>query len=100
MPGKVRQYEQIRDQVQYRLCLRCASVEESQAVIYRGDAAFLPASLPGRTYFLHSDQQLDLFQAARFMQPLAQEPTRLFPRHEPSTDKDIAAAFIRPIMEV
>ncbi|HTK09520.1 MAG TPA: FtsK/SpoIIIE domain-containing protein [Ktedonobacteraceae bacterium] len=98
--GKARYYEQIRDQVQYRLCLRCASVEESQAVIYRGDAAFLPASLPGRTYFLHGDNQLDLFQAARFMQPGMQEPARLFPRHEPSTDKDIAAAFAEPIMEI
>lgn len=55
----------VRDYVQYRLCLRCASPEDSREVLRRVDAANLPASIPGRGYLLHGDNQLDLFQAAR-----------------------------------
>ncbi|HET8912656.1 MAG TPA: FtsK/SpoIIIE domain-containing protein, partial [Ktedonobacteraceae bacterium] len=55
----------VRDYVQYRLCLRCASPEDSREVLRRPDAANLPASIPGRGYLLHGDNQLDLFQAAR-----------------------------------
>ena len=55
----------VRDYVQYRLCLRCASPEDSREVLRRPDAAKLPASIPGRGYLLHGDNQLDLFQAAR-----------------------------------
>ena len=55
----------VRDYVQYRLCLRCASPEDSREVLRRPDAANLPASIPGRTYLLHGDNQLDLFQAGR-----------------------------------
>ena len=59
----------VRDYVQYRLCLRCASSEDSREVLRRVDAAFLPASIPGRCYLLHGDNQLDLFQAARVTIP-------------------------------
>jgi DNA segregation ATPase FtsK/SpoIIIE-like protein len=59
----------VRDYVQYRLCLRCASGEDSREVLRRVDAAFLPASIPGRCYLLHGDNQLDLFQAARVTIP-------------------------------
>lgn len=55
----------VRDYVQYRLCLRCASPEDSREVLRRVDAANLPASIPGRGYLLHGDNQLDLFQTAR-----------------------------------
>ena len=55
----------VRDYVQYRLCLRCASPEDSREVLRRVDAANLPASIPGRGYLLHGDNQLDMFQAAR-----------------------------------
>ncbi len=55
----------VRDYVQYRLCLRCASPEDSREVLRRVDAANLPASIPGRGFLLHGDNQLDLFQAAR-----------------------------------
>ncbi len=55
----------VRDYVQYRLCLRCASPEDSREVLGRTDAANLPASIPGRGFLLHGDNQLDLFQAAR-----------------------------------
>jgi DNA segregation ATPase FtsK/SpoIIIE-like protein len=90
-------YQQIRDLSQYRICLRCSSVEESRALIYRDDAAFLPASLPGRGYLLHGEQQLDLFQGARLLQPGIQEIAR--PRQEPSTDKDIAAVMTAPVVK-
>jgi len=59
----------VRDYVQYRLCLRCASPEDSREVLRRVDAASLPASIPGRGYLLHGDNQLDLFQAARVTIP-------------------------------
>ncbi len=59
----------VRDYVQYRLCLRCASSEESREVLRRADAAFLPASIPGRCFLLHGDNQLDLFQVARVAIP-------------------------------
>lgn len=60
----------VRDYVQYRLCLRCASPEDSREVLRRVDAAYLPASIPGRGYLLHGDNQLDLFQAARVTMPM------------------------------
>ncbi len=59
----------VRDYVQYRLCLRCASPDDSREVLGRIDAASLPASIPGRGYLLHGDNQLDLFQAARVTLP-------------------------------
>ena len=59
--------------VQYRLCLRCNSPEESRAILQRVDAASLPASIPGRGYFLHGDNQFDLFQAARVNIPLTSQ---------------------------
>lgn len=59
----------VRDYVQYRLCLRCASPEDSRDVLRRVDAAALPASIPGRCYLLHGDNQLDLFQVARVTMP-------------------------------
>lgn len=59
----------VRDYVQYRICLRAASPEDSREVIGRVDAAHLPASTPGRGFLLHGDNQLELFQAARVTQP-------------------------------
>ncbi|GCF09700.1 FtsK/SpoIIIE domain-containing protein [Dictyobacter arantiisoli] len=59
-----------RDYVQYRLCLRCASPEHSREILRRPDAASLPASIPGRGYLLHGDNQLDLFQCARVTTPV------------------------------
>ncbi len=60
----------VRDYVQYRLCLRCASPDDSREVLGRVDAANLPVSIPGRGYLLHGDNQLDLFQAARATVPV------------------------------
>ncbi len=60
----------VRDYVQYRLCLRCASPDDSREVLGRVDAANLPVSIPGRGYLLHGDNQLDLFQAARSTVPV------------------------------
>ena len=71
----------VRDYVQYRLCLRCASPEDSREVLRRVDAANLPASIPGRGYLLHGDNQLDLFQAARVTIPVTLE--QLY--HQPRT---------------
>ena len=82
-----RWYQRIRDLAQYRICLRCGSVEESRAIIYRDEAAFLPASLPGRGYLLHGDQHLELFQSARLMPPAVQEVVR--PKREPTTEKNV-----------
>jgi len=60
----------VRDYVQYRLCLRCSSPEDSREVLRRAEAAYLPANVPGRAYLLHGDNQLDLFQAARVTVPI------------------------------
>ncbi|GCE10806.1 FtsK/SpoIIIE domain-containing protein [Tengunoibacter tsumagoiensis] len=69
---------QVRNAVQYRLCLRCSSPEESRDMLLREDAARLPMSIPGRGYLLHGDNQLDLFQAARVNVPaLVQAPRQL-----------------------
>lgn len=59
----------VRDYVQYRFCLRCASPEDSREVLGRTDAASLPAAIPGRGFLLHGDNQLELFQAARVTSP-------------------------------
>ncbi|GCE27028.1 hypothetical protein KDA_25120 [Dictyobacter alpinus] len=66
-------YNNIRDAVQYRICLRCATPQESREVLRRTDAADLPASIPGRAYLLHGDNQLDLFQAARVTTPIYED---------------------------
>ena len=68
----------VRDYVQYRLCLRCASPEDSREVLRRVDAANLPASIPGRGYLLHGDNQLDLFQAARVATTITHNQTGQF----------------------
>jgi DNA segregation ATPase FtsK/SpoIIIE-like protein len=62
-------HAKVREYIQYRLCLRCTSPEESREILHRPDAADLPASIPGRGYLLHGDNQLDLFQAARVTIP-------------------------------
>lgn len=89
----------VRDYVQYRLCLRCASPEDSREILRRVDAAYLPASIPGRGYLLHGDNQLDLFQAARVTMPALQEHQRLSQWREPITDKEKATVASIPEME-
>jgi S-DNA-T family DNA segregation ATPase FtsK/SpoIIIE len=48
----------------FRLCLRVQTPEESRELIRRPDAAFLPPGIPGRAYFLVGNT-LQQFQVAR-----------------------------------
>lgn len=97
----------VRDYVQYRLCLRCASPEDSREVLRRVDAANLPASIPGRGYLLHGDNQLDMFQAARVAVTLIKDQKGQFHAHSfssfltPATPKisTVAEAIIEKIGE-
>ncbi|HEU5226317.1 MAG TPA: FtsK/SpoIIIE domain-containing protein [Ktedonobacteraceae bacterium] len=85
----------IRDYVQYRLCLRCASNEDSREVLRRVDAARLPVTIPGRCYLLHNDNQLDLFQVARISASLSSTQLPAVPtQHSPTK---VADAIIESI---
>lgn len=55
----------LRGYVQYRLCLRTNTVEDSKEVLGVQDAALLPLNRPGRGYLLRGDAVLTQFQSAR-----------------------------------
>ena len=61
--------QRLRGYVQYRICLRTNTPEDSREVIGRPDAAELPTGIPGRGYLLHGDNELIMFQAARIAMP-------------------------------
>ncbi len=61
--------QRLRGYVQYRLCLRTNTPDDSNEVIDRPDAANLPAAFPGRGYLLRGDNELTQFQAARIVAP-------------------------------
>jgi S-DNA-T family DNA segregation ATPase FtsK/SpoIIIE len=67
--------QRLRGYVQYRLCLRTNTPEDSREVLDRPDAANLPSSIPGRGYLLRGDNELHLFQAARLMPPVTESQT-------------------------
>jgi|GEM_PF-3415838 len=60
----------LRGYVQYRICLRTNTPEDSNEVLGRPDAAQLPLAVPGRGYLLHGDNQLTQFQSARVALPV------------------------------
>jgi DNA segregation ATPase FtsK/SpoIIIE, S-DNA-T family len=55
--------------INYRICLRVVSVEESRDVLGRPDAAHLPHNRPGRAYFQIGHDIFTLFQSARVAVP-------------------------------
>lgn len=55
----------LRGFVQYRICLRTNTEDDSKDVLGREDAAHLPVDAPGRGYLLRGDNELLLFQSAR-----------------------------------
>jgi len=61
--------QRLRGDVQYRICLRTNTEEDSREILGRPDAASLPNGIPGRGYLLRGDNDLSLFQAARIAIP-------------------------------
>ncbi len=61
--------QRLRGYVQYRICLRTNTEEDSREILGRPDAAELPSGIPGRGYLLRGDNDLSLFQAARIATP-------------------------------
>lgn len=58
--------EKIRANIDYRLCLRVASREDSIALLKRSDAASIPQNRPGRAYLQVGDNEIfEQFQSAR-----------------------------------
>ena len=55
---------EMKANLNFRICLRVQTPDESQEIIRRPDAAFLPPDLPGRAYF-QVGNALQQFQAAR-----------------------------------
>jgi S-DNA-T family DNA segregation ATPase FtsK/SpoIIIE len=55
---------EMRANLNFRICLRVQTPDESQEIIRRPDAAFLPLEIPGRAYF-QVGNVLQQFQAAR-----------------------------------
>ncbi|HEX6123087.1 MAG TPA: FtsK/SpoIIIE domain-containing protein, partial [Ktedonobacterales bacterium] len=66
--------QRLRGYVQYRICLRTNSPDDSREVLGVPDAAELPAGIPGRGYILRGDNELQLFQAARVAIPYDKDP--------------------------
>ncbi|HVU11586.1 MAG TPA: FtsK/SpoIIIE domain-containing protein, partial [Phototrophicaceae bacterium] len=48
--------EEMNANLQFRICLRVQNIEASRAMLRRPDAAYLPASYPGRGYFQVGEQ--------------------------------------------
>lgn len=58
--------DKIRANIDYRLCLRVASREDSIALLKRSDAASIPQNRPGRAYLQVGDNEIfEQFQSAR-----------------------------------
>jgi DNA segregation ATPase FtsK/SpoIIIE-like protein len=56
--------DQMRSNIKYRICLRVETPGESRELLRRGDAAFLPAGLPGRGYLQVGNEAIELIQVA------------------------------------
>ena len=57
--------QKLRGYLQYRICLRTNTEEDSRDVIYTPDAARLPLEARGRGYLLRGDNELTQFQGAK-----------------------------------
>ncbi len=58
--------DEMRANLNFRICLRVQTIDESREMLRRPDAAFLPHDLPGRAYFQLGDVgSLHQFQVAR-----------------------------------
>lgn len=91
--GKLRGY------VQYRICLRTNTEEDSREVLGRPDAAHLPVQFPGRGYMLRGDYELQLFQAARVANTVTPSVTDggAHVSEEPRTVDQIVAERMKPL---
>ncbi|HEU4782493.1 MAG TPA: FtsK/SpoIIIE domain-containing protein, partial [Ktedonobacterales bacterium] len=61
--------QRLRGYVQYRICLRTNTADDSREVINVPDASQLPVEIPGRGYLLRGDNELTQFQAAQIAVP-------------------------------
>jgi len=58
--------DEMRANLNFRICLRVQTIDDSRDMLRRSDAAFLPPDLPGRAYFQLGDAgTLRQFQVAR-----------------------------------
>ncbi|MBK8020097.1 MAG: hypothetical protein IPK19_01415 [Chloroflexi bacterium] len=56
--------DQMRSNIQLRICLRVATPQESSELLRRPDAAFLPNGIPGRGYVQVGQEGMELVQMA------------------------------------
>jgi len=57
--------EEMRANLQFRICLRVQSPDDSRDMLGRSEAAYLPTGIPGRAYFQAGQSGLIQFQAAQ-----------------------------------
>lgn len=86
----------LRGFVQYRICLRTNTEEDSKDVLGRGDAAHLPVDAPGRGYLLRGDNELQLFQSGRVAVSYGRRDTAA--GEEPRTVDQIVAGRMKPFV--
>ncbi len=68
--------DEMRSNLNFRICLRVQTIEDSRDVLRRPDAALLPKDLPGRAYFQVGDAGASSqFQTARVGVEYAEEYT-------------------------
>ena len=84
----------LRGFVQYRICLRTNTEEDSKDVLGRGDAAHLPVDAPGRGYLLRGDNELQLFQSGRVAITYGRRDAAT--GEEPKTVDQIVASRMKP----
>ncbi|MBE2193044.1 MAG: hypothetical protein IAE83_02620 [Anaerolinea sp.] len=57
--------DQMRSNMKWRICLRVETAEDSRELLKRGDAAFLPNTIPGRGFVQVGNDNIELMQVAR-----------------------------------
>jgi DNA segregation ATPase FtsK/SpoIIIE-like protein len=56
--------DQMRANIKFRICLRVETREESNELLRRSDAAYLPPGIPGRGYLQIGNENIELVQVA------------------------------------
>ncbi len=56
--------DQMRANIKFRICLRVETREESNEVLRRPDATYLPSGIPGRGYLQVGNENIELIQVA------------------------------------
>lgn len=63
----------IQANMNFRICLRVQSTDDSREMLARPDAAYLSNQTPGRAYYMLGSDRFELFQTARIAGPFSAE---------------------------